>query len=208
MELAAESGPQAVTMAALARRAQAPSGSVYHRFPDRPALLAALWLRTVRAFQEGFRSAVTHPDPRQATVAGARHVITWSRAHPAHTSVLLYGPVAFGLPEWAPAARQALAEVNDGIGDRLAELAARLRADGIAAADPDVLWIALVDLPYATVRRYLTVSKPIPPHSADLVERAVRALLGLPHPRPDQEPRQQPDTAADRRRQAGAASGT
>ncbi|HLU76197.1 MAG TPA: SRPBCC family protein [Nonomuraea sp.] len=78
-----DGGPGAVTMTAVARSAGAPSGSVYHRFPGRPALLAALWLRTVDRFQQGFLAALDTDPPSQAAPAAARHVIEWSRAHPA-----------------------------------------------------------------------------------------------------------------------------
>ena len=44
-------------------------------------------------------------------------------------------------------------------------------------ADSDRLLIALIDLPYATVRRYLLAGKPIPPRAPDLIEQAVMALL-------------------------------
>ena len=41
LDLAAAGGPEAVTMAGVAEAAGAPSGSVYHRFAGRPALLGA-----------------------------------------------------------------------------------------------------------------------------------------------------------------------
>lgn len=64
LKLAATGGPAAVTMAAVAKSAGAPSGSVYHRFPDRPALLSALWLRTLGGFQRGFLAELgSHDDP-------------------------------------------------------------------------------------------------------------------------------------------------
>lgn len=62
--LAAAGGPAAVTMSAVAQTVGAPSGSVYHRFPGRPALLAEVWLRTVEDFQEGYLAALDgDPDP-------------------------------------------------------------------------------------------------------------------------------------------------
>ncbi|MCG7527704.1 TetR/AcrR family transcriptional regulator, partial [Streptomyces sp. OfavH-34-F] len=56
--LAAASGPAGVTMSAVAQATGAPSGSVYHRFPGRDALLAEVWLRTVERFQDGWFAAV------------------------------------------------------------------------------------------------------------------------------------------------------
>jgi AcrR family transcriptional regulator len=104
--LAADAGPQAVTMSAVARTAGAPSGSVYHRFPDRPTLLAALWLRTVLRFQEGFLAALEEDPPLRGAVAAARHVVEWSKAHPPEARVLLYGARDFAEAEWPAQARE------------------------------------------------------------------------------------------------------
>src|SRR5690242_565168 len=51
-ELIVEKGLEGVTMHGVARRAQTPIGSMYHFFPDRDALLAALWDRHAAALQE------------------------------------------------------------------------------------------------------------------------------------------------------------
>src|SRR5687768_1799772 len=83
VRLAAAAGPAAVTMSAVATEVGAPSGSVYHRFPGRTALLAEVWLRTVEGFQEGYFEAVeAGVDARRAGCSAARHVVAWSRAHP------------------------------------------------------------------------------------------------------------------------------
>ena len=48
-----EAGSGAATTAAVSARSGAPVGSLYHRFGSRDRLLAELWLRTVRRFQDG-----------------------------------------------------------------------------------------------------------------------------------------------------------
>ncbi|MFF8264165.1 helix-turn-helix domain-containing protein [Streptomyces virginiae] len=53
VRLAAVGGPASVTMSAVAQAVGAPSGTVYHRFTGRTALLAEVWLCTVERFQEG-----------------------------------------------------------------------------------------------------------------------------------------------------------
>src|SRR5262245_17805654 len=82
--LAAESGPAAVTMSAVAAAAGAPNGSMYHRFAGRPALLAETWLRAVEAFQAGYLAALEGPDPLDSAAAAARYIVEWSRDHLAY----------------------------------------------------------------------------------------------------------------------------
>lgn len=172
--LAAEAGPRGVTMAAVARAAGAPSGSVYHRFPDRTALLAALWLRTVTRFQEGVFAALDGP-PREAAVAVARHAVEWCREHPDEARVLLAGPGDFAMAEWSDEARERLTAGNSRLGAALDELAQRLgRTDERGRAR---VVLAVVDLPYAVVRRYLVRGAPIPALEVDTVGDAVRDLL-------------------------------
>ncbi|MER7014830.1 TetR/AcrR family transcriptional regulator [Saccharopolyspora sp. NPDC000359] len=172
--LAAEAGPRGVTMAAVARAAGAPSGSVYHRFPDRPALLSALWLRAVTRFQAGFFAAVEAP-PLDAAVAAARHVVEWCRENPAEAAVLLAGPGAYGLAEWPGEARERLAEANAQVDEALTRLAQRLGRSGAAGRSRVVL--AVVDLPHAVVRRHLGRGSPIPDLEVGTVTGAVRELL-------------------------------
>jgi AcrR family transcriptional regulator len=172
LALVAESGPPSVTMAAVARKVGAPSGSVYHRFPDRPALLAALWSRTLGRFQAGLVEVLSSDPPMQAAVGAARYVIEWSSGNPSEARVLLAGAAEFGVSGWSPPAQE-LAKQTDAV------LLGALRGLGqrLDGADSDRLLIALVDLPYATVRRYLLAGKSIPPNAPDLVEQAVWALL-------------------------------
>jgi AcrR family transcriptional regulator len=161
VSLVATHGPRGLTMAAVAREAGAPSGSVYHRFPDQRALLAAVWLRTVTRFQQRFLEALTGDNPRDAAVAAARQVVEWSRDNPAQAQILLAGPKEFG------ADRR-----NSEVDKAVRELAGRLDH-----TTSDRVLLAVVDLPYAVVRRYLSGGEPIPAHAADLVAEAAHALL-------------------------------
>ena len=64
--LVARGGPSRATVAAIAEKLEAPSGSIYHRFESRDLLLARLWIRTVRRAQEGFAAALDGPDLAEA----------------------------------------------------------------------------------------------------------------------------------------------
>ncbi|MFG3438424.1 TetR/AcrR family transcriptional regulator [Nonomuraea sp. NPDC047897] len=170
--LAADGGPGAVTAAAVAREAGAPSGSVYHRFPGRSALLAALWLRTVERFQDGFLAALETVPAIEAAPAAARHVVAWSRAHPAECGILLYGAADFDERHWPAAARERLKLANGRVAAALRTLAGRLGRD-----DAERIVIATVDLPYAVVRRHLASGHGIPASAESTVADCAAALL-------------------------------
>ncbi|MEU5824173.1 TetR/AcrR family transcriptional regulator [Streptomyces sp. NPDC047803] len=175
--LGAASGPAGVTMSAVAQETGAPSGSVYHRFPGRNALLAEVWLRTVERFQEGWLAAIdAEADARRAGRAAARHVVAWSRAHPQEAALLLYGAEDFGRSGWS-AEHGARADLGSGrVRAALAALAAGLGADG--PQDRERVALAVIDLPLSVVRRHLRAGQPLPAHAERLAEECTTALLG------------------------------
>lgn len=169
----AGAGPRAVSMTAVASAAGVPSGSLYHRFAGRPALLAALWLRTVERFQAGFLAATATDPPLTAAIDAARHVITWAREHPAESAILRYGARDFAEPDWPTADRERLTSANAAIGAALQALAERF--------DPEMvlerLAVAVIDLPYATIRRHTDAGRAIPPDAEEFVADTVTAAL-------------------------------
>jgi AcrR family transcriptional regulator len=173
LRIAAEAGPQQVTVAAVARAAGAPSGSVYHRFAGRAELLGALWIRTLERFHAGFVAALRGADPVAARGAAARHVVAWSRANPDAARVLLYGPADFAEAEWP----EPLARRSRALG---AELAAALRA--LARRSPGAsraqLELVTIDVPYALVRRHLRRGGALPRGAEALAEACARSLAG------------------------------
>ncbi|MGV9612853.1 TetR/AcrR family transcriptional regulator [Nocardia xishanensis] len=175
-ELLAAGGPAAITMSAVAKAVGAPSGSVYHRFPDRPALLAALWSRALHRFHEELLAVLTIERPEEAIRRGARATLDWARRNPRDAAVLLAGAGDLGERDWSRQAREDTARANAAIQDALTELIARTGDTGPQATDRMLL--AAVDLPYALVRRYLRAGQQIPPHAADLAEQAAAALIG------------------------------
>ncbi|WP_306368138.1 TetR/AcrR family transcriptional regulator [Nocardiopsis sp. CC223A] len=180
--LAARGGPAAVTMAAVAREAGAPSGSVYHRFPGRPALLAAVWLGALTDFQEGCSAALAAQDPLAAAADAARHVLAWSRAAPDRARVLLYSDADFEAERWPPDARERRDRGNARLGTAVVAVAERLRAPGEPADTAlERVRTAVVDLPLALVRRHLAGGGTVP---ARAEEAAADAALRLLTPRP------------------------
>lgn len=171
LALAYESGPAGVSMAGAARRAGAPSGSLYHRFPDRAALLGELWLRTILRFHDGYIGTLTIPDPYQAAAAAARYVVEWSSSRPSEASVLLHPRAAYEPAGWPPELARRADEADGRLHAAIAGLISRL---GI---EPDRAIAALVDLPYAVVRRHIEEGLRLGPDAAALVERCAIKLI-------------------------------
>jgi AcrR family transcriptional regulator len=169
-------GPGGVTMSAVAQAIGAPSGSMYHRFPGRSALLAEVWLRTVERFQEGYFDALlSDTDPRRAARAAARHVVSWSRSHPREASLLLYGAEEFGRSDWSSEHRERADRGNRRVFGSLADLAGALGATGLQ--DQERITLAVVELPLSLVRRHLRAGDTLPPYAEDLAEQCAAALL-------------------------------
>jgi AcrR family transcriptional regulator len=173
--LTAARGPAAVSMAEVGRAAGAPSGSVYHRFPSRAALLADLRLRTVGRFHEGFVAAMQEEDPVAAAAAAAGYVVEWARTHPDEASVLLYSAADFAADSWPGEARARQKEQRGELEGALRELGRRLGLRGHDGRER--LLVATVDLPYAVVRRHLRAATPIPDSAVRLVSATARLLL-------------------------------
>ncbi|GII86151.1 putative transcriptional regulator, TetR family protein [Sphaerisporangium siamense] len=171
LAIVAEDGPGAATMAAIAARLGAPTGSLYHRFGSRDLLIAALWLRGVHRFQDGFVAALAAGDP----YAAALHTPRWCRDHPAEAAVLLLHRREDLTARW-PAE----------LGAEVAGADTRVRAalDAFAAERPGLdrerLVFALVDVPYGAVRRHLLARRPPPPLVDDLVLATCQAVLPPP----------------------------
>jgi AcrR family transcriptional regulator len=161
-------GPAAVAMSAVARKVGAPSGSVYHRFPTRAALCGALWIRSEERFQVGFVEALASPgDTTARCVAAARFVVQWCREHPVEAQVLLAGADALDRAAWPESVAARRGHLHRTMKRRLAGL----------DVDPDRLSAALVDVPYAVVRRHLVARQRIPESAEAIVEDCARALI-------------------------------
>lgn len=174
-ELFASGGARAVTMMAVARSVGAPSGSIYHRFPDRPALLAALWLRTVRRFQDAYRGVVgPDPTPDNAVHATA-WVVDWCRANLPEAMVLQAGSRTFDRENWPDESLAALADVDTAM---QRTITSTVRAVAAHTGRPsDEVAFAVLDLPLAAVRRHLLAGEPPPPKTTRLVRSLAERIM-------------------------------
>jgi AcrR family transcriptional regulator len=175
LTIAADRGPASVTIASVSAASGAPSGSLYHRFDDRAALLGQLWLRTTGAFQSGFLEALDSAPALEGCVAAASYVIERCRDHPAEARLLLRGPDDFAAADWPPATRRRAAADRRALGKAL-----QARATELGEPTLDRVLLSTVDLPLAIVRRHLQASPraKLPPDAGVLVTETARAVLG------------------------------
>ncbi|MGH2739090.1 MAG: TetR/AcrR family transcriptional regulator [Actinomycetota bacterium] len=174
LAVAAREGADDVTVTAVAQELHAPSGSIYYRFRSRDLLLATLWLRTVEAFQDGYLDALALPDPAEAARAAAGHVVRWVRGHPAEAKLLmLYRREDLVEGPWPDEVRDRARTLNDRAAAGLRDLRSRL-----GRVSEGRFRFAL-DVPYASVRRFITEDVDPPPEVERLVAEAVGAILHL-----------------------------
>ena len=174
--LVADGGPPSANVATIASVAGAPTGSIYHRFASRDLLLARLWIRTVERAQVGFLEALDQGALERAALDAALHIPRWSRRHLTDARILIQYRKEDLAGRWPEELRSELKDLN-----RSLELAirdfTRCRYGRITAGALERTAFALVDVPYAGVRRHLLAGRK-PPASVDqLVTRTVRCVL-------------------------------
>ena len=162
IDVAAQCGVNVVSMAAIALKAGAPIGSVYHRFDSRGTILALAWLRVKADFRQEVAGRWQDGD----SWGGVAGLLDWCRRKPVYARFLLLGDDASifdaGLsPETLAALEAEQAEL-----DACFEACARGLKDKVEAIDADavapMLRFILIDGPVAIVKPYLTNHQPIP----------------------------------------------
>lgn len=176
-QLVAEGGPSYATVAGIAERLAAPTGSIYHRFESRDLLLARLWIRTALRAQEGFVKALSQDDVAQAAIDAALHIPRWSRENVDDARIMLLYRREDLAEQWPKELGAELETLNAAIVAAMRGFVRR-RFGSVSKANITVASFALLDVPYAAVRRYLIAGKP-PPRSVDeLVTRTCQCILG------------------------------
>jgi len=178
LRLVADRGPQAVTVAAVAQEAGAPTGSIYHRYRSRDQLLAELWMEVVEGFQSGFVAGLAKASGTEGGVEAARFMVSWTREHALEARLLLlHRRQDFIAGEWPPELADRAAALEPQVGAALRAFA--LRTFGRADADTLArLRYALLDAPFGAIKPYVQGRKPIPPVVDVLVATTARAVLG------------------------------
>jgi AcrR family transcriptional regulator len=178
LRLVADRGPQAVTVAALAKEVGAPTGSIYHRYRSREQLLAELWMDVVERFQDGFVASLAQARDVEGAVVTARFMVEWVREHALESRLLLlHRRQDFVSGEQWPA------ELAERAAALHPQLGGALRAFGeraFARTDADTmtrLRYALLDAPFGAVKPYVQARKRLPAIVEDLVATTARAVL-------------------------------
>lgn len=168
-------GPRAASVAAIAKVSGAPAGTLYHRFGNRNGILTAAWLRALERFQARAMAA-TGSTALEAAVEMGVAAIRFAREVPDDARLLLTIRPRDLLDGELDAAFQArLSEMNAPLFERLRDLTRQLFG-GDDARSIDAMSRAVVDLPYAVVRRHAHDDQ-MPEWLEDDLRAAVRALL-------------------------------
>jgi AcrR family transcriptional regulator len=162
-----------ITVAIVADCLGAPSGSIYHRFASRDALLASAWLRSGEGFRAELARLSAAPDPLEGGFGVVRYTLDWARRRPAEAVfVLLNTRSEFTSGEWpAQLARRATRLGND-ITDTVRTFAARIPGISLARAR-----FALLDVPQAAIRRAHVTGTALDDEAQRMVEETVGVLL-------------------------------
>jgi AcrR family transcriptional regulator len=173
LAIAAERGPPAVTVASITERLKAPTGSFYHRFASRDALLGELWLRTVLDFQHGIGAALDAGDGLRA----ALHTPAWVRLHLNEARLLLlYHRDDFVQGGWPAALRDGVAAQTRCMETGFARFA-RLVFGRDGLQEVRRAQFLLAEVPVAAVRQHLQRREPPPPLVDELIRITYRAVV-------------------------------
>jgi AcrR family transcriptional regulator len=157
IDVAAQCGIGAVSMSAIAVKAGAPIGSVYHRFDSRGTILARAWLRVKADFRQDVASRWQQDD----SWSGVAALLDWCRRKPVYARFLLLGDDAWIADAGLSPDMLAALEAEQSELDACFEHCTRALQDNVDA-DAVALRFILIDGPAAIVKPYLTNHQPIP----------------------------------------------
>ncbi|WP_426954547.1 TetR/AcrR family transcriptional regulator [Muricoccus radiodurans] len=164
--LVAEGGPGAATMQAIARRVGAPTGSIYHRFESRSAILGAAWNTSYGSLLRVLTPLLQAGRPREAALA----LIPWA-GEDRHRArfLLLHEPVS--LFEDAPPPEPLRLEMERLEGEMdgafracITQLGGDLGAEDLARAK-----FLIFDAPIAILRPHLLTEAPLPAFAGQMI---------------------------------------
>ncbi|MGW4772060.1 TetR/AcrR family transcriptional regulator [Nocardia sp. NPDC004278] len=166
------------TIGHVAAQADAPVGSIYHRFRSRDELFVSLWLRSIRRFHIGYLQALNEPDPNSAAIACAVHIPRFCRDHPAEgVAMTMYRQTEL-VSSGPPSLMEDIVHINDAVTRALLDLSSRRYPVG-DNFHLRLIAIACQESPYGLVRPHLRSAEPIPTWVDDVVRASTAAILAL-----------------------------
>src|SRR5215467_81807 len=175
--IVAADGPSAATIGAIGHMLKAPSGSIYYRFASRDVLLGRLWLSKAAFFQGRFAAALADHDPFKAGLAAALSMPRAVREDFAGARIMLLHRRDDFLdgdwpPEMAAEAIRLKHQIDEAMNDIVRRLFGRVGPETFQLA-----YFAMIDIPFAAVRRHVANNE-MPPRSVeDLIARTYTALI-------------------------------
>ncbi len=176
--LIATHGPAGATIGAIARAVGAPTGSIYHRFDSRDVLLAEVWLGAAAAFQAAFFERLAGGAPREAGLRAALYMAQRVREHPQEARLLLlHRREDFVDRGWPITLRRRAEQLGHQVETELGALSRRLcgRQD---ARTVRIVSYAVVEAPFAAVRRHVAASESPPPYVDVMIRVTYDAVIG------------------------------
>lgn len=175
--LIARHGPSGATIGAIARALGAPTGSIYHRFASRDGLLAEVWLGAATAFQAAFFARLAGPVPREAGLAAALYMAQRVRERPSEARLLLiHRREDFVDRGWPADMRRRAEQLGRQVETELRGFTGRLCGRRDARTVRSVGY-AVVDAPFAAVRRHVAAGESPPPYADALIRITYEAVI-------------------------------
>jgi AcrR family transcriptional regulator len=175
--LAADGGPDAVTISAISAATGAPVGSIYHRFRSRDLLVAEVWLSTMEAFQVEYMGVLGATPTVHTGLAAALLIPAWVREHPDQARILiLHRQEDFVGAEWPLPVAARASDLNDGVMARIGAFALNVLGSNSEEAMARATY-ALASAPTGAVQRYIAARRRPPAVVDDLVRKTYQAVI-------------------------------
>lgn len=176
-----ESGYEQTTIAVIRQRSGVSNGALFHHFPTKEAIAAALYVDAIASFQEGLWELLRRrPRSLRAAVRGTiSHQLRWTEEHEDRARFLY----TRGHLDWDSSAGAELVELNRNLAGAYRDWMAPLVEAGEIRQMSMLMLSAVVNGPaHAIARRWLAGHLSAPLHSFldKLAEAADAALSGTP----------------------------
>jgi AcrR family transcriptional regulator len=186
--LIADGGPAAASMAAIARKVGAPTGSLYHRFESRAAVLATAWIEVHGSFIAAVAPYLRAGFGLDAALA----IVTWARRDIRHGRFLLLNEAGTLFDDAPPpeslrsAIRAQEDELDAAFQGYLAIVASP--ADAAFAEAAARARFLVFDGPIALLRPHLLAGASLPPFLEVVLTEMHHAVSAAAGPRPAPAP--------------------